>query len=64
MVLEELVQKSVDDHYGSIYKDEILKPYGSKEYKKEINQKTTEELESLIIELKAKDDDDFEDEPD
>jgi len=62
-VLKALVEKTVDDLYDEkIYKDEILKPYGSKEYKKEINQKTIEKLKALATELEAKSDDDFKNE--
>ena len=42
-VLEELVQKSIDDHYDpETYKTEILDKYGSKEHKKKVNDMVIE----------------------
>ena len=59
-VLEELVQKSIDDHYDpEIYKTEILEKYGTKKYKKELNDKVIQSLEDLLTELKKKTEEDF-----
>ena len=62
-VLKQLVQDSVDDYYEpEIYKREILDKYGSKKYKKGLNDKLIQSLEDLLIELKKKrEEDDFED---